>query len=536
MPASEMVRRTSAARRSTVAGFNGAVATSQPLAAQAGLSILQAGGNAVDAALATAATLNVVEPMSTGVGGDIFCLVYWAAHRRVYAINGSGRAPWAATPEAYAERGLDAVPQRGILAVTVPGAPAAWCDLSARFGRLGMERVLAPAIDYAESGYPVSEYIASLWGRAVPLLEHDAESARVFLPGGRAPRAGERMRLPDLGHTLRLLAEGGPEAYYRGPVAQAIVATSRALGGLLSLQDLVDHRSTWVDPISTLYRGYRVWECPPNGQGIATLLALNILSGYDLGAMPREDAATLHLKMEAVKLAMVDAGRYVADPALADVPVEALLSEAYATERRAEIAPERAIATPEHWPLPTSPDTVYLTAVDGEGNACSFINSLYMGFGSGITVPGTGVVLQNRGALFTLDPAHPNCLAPHKRPYHTIIPAMVTKDDRLALSYGVMGGFMQPQGQVQVLSNIVDHGLSPQEALDAPRFSYENGATFHVEPYAGPEALETLRSYGHVIPEDAGYYGGGQVIMVDPESGALLAGAEPRNDGAAVAY
>ena len=540
MPGSDWVSqqgvlKTNAARRSTVAGFNGAVATSQPLAAQAGLSILQAGGNAVDAALATAATLNVVEPMSTGLGGDVFALVYWAAHRRVYALNGSGRAPWAATPEAYAERGLDAMPQRGILAVTVPGAPAAWCDLSARFGRVSLERVLEPAIDYAEQGYPVSEYIASLWGRAVPLLERNAESARVFLPGGRAPRAGERIRLPDLAHTLRLLAQGGPEAYYRGAVAQAIVATSQAQGGLLSLQDLADHRSTWVDPISTLYRGYRVWECPPNGQGIATLLALNILSGYDLGAMPCDDAATLHLKMEAVKLAMADAGRYVADPALADVPVEALLSEEYARQRRAEISPGRAIAAPKPWPLPSS-DTVYLTAVDGEGNACSFINSLYNGFGSGITVPGTGIVLQNRGALFTLDPAHPNCLAPHKRPYHTIIPAMVTKDDRLAISYGVMGGFMQPQGQVQVLSNIVDHGMSPQEALDAPRFSYENGATFHVEPYAGPKVIEALRGYGHVIPEDEGYYGGGQVIMVDPESGALLAGAEPRNDGAAVAY
>jgi gamma-glutamyltranspeptidase/glutathione hydrolase len=530
------VRRTNAARRSVVAGLKGAVATSQPLAAQAGLRTLQTGGNAVDAALATAATLNVVEPMSTGLGGDVFALVYWAADRRVYALNGSGRAPWAATPEVYAARGLDAVPQRGMLAVTVPGAPAAWCDLSARFGRLGLERSLTPAIDYAEDGYPVSEYIASLWKRAEPLLSRDPETARVFLPGGRAPRHGERFANPDLARTLRLLAGGGPDAYYRGPVAQAIVATSEANGGLLTLQDLADHRSTWADPISTLYRGYRVWECPPNGQGIATLLALNILQGYDLGGMPFDNAATLHLKMEAVKLAMVDAGRYVADPVLANVPVEALLSDAYARDRRAEITPERAIAVPRPWPLPTSHDTVYLTVVDGEGNACSFINSLYMGFGSGITARGTGVVLQNRGHLFTLDPSHPNCLAPHKRPYHTIIPAMVTRDDRLALCYGVMGGFMQPQGQVQVLSNIVDHGMNPQEALDAPRFSYESGATFHVEPYYGPEIIDNLRARGHTIADDPGYYGGGQVIMVDPESGALLAGAEPRNDGAAVAY
>jgi gamma-glutamyltranspeptidase/glutathione hydrolase len=519
-----------------VSGFSGAVATSQPLAAQAGLNTLQAGGNAVDAALAAAATLNVVEPMSTGLGGDVFALVYWAAHRRVYAINGSGRAPWAATPEVYAARGLGAVPQRGILAVTVPGAPAAWCDLSARFGRLGLDRVLGPAIGYAEQGYPVSEYIGSLWNRAQATLSQHPETARVFLPGGRAPRAGERYSNPDLAHTLRLLAGAGPDAYYGGPVAQAIVATSEEQGGLLSMQDLADHRSAWVDPISTLYRGYRVWECPPNGQGIATLLALNILQGYDLGSMPFDDDTTLHLKMEAVKLAMVDAGRYVADPSMADVPVEALLSASYASERSAEITAERAIDVPRPWPLPTSHDTVYLTAVDGEGNACSFINSLYMGFGSGITARGTGVVLQNRGHLFTLDPTHPNCLAPHKRPYHTIIPAMVTRDDRLAFCYGVMGGFMQPQGQVQVLSNIVDHGMGPQEALDAPRFCYESGATFHVEPYFQEGVIDGLRQRGHTIPDEPGYYGGGQVIMVDPESGALLAGAEPRNDGAAIAY
>jgi len=528
-------RRSSAARRSVVAGFHGAVAASQPLAAQAGLQALQAGGNAIDAALATAAVLNVVEPMSTGLGGDVFALVYWAAHRKVYALNGSGRAPWAATPEAYAARGLEAVPQRGMLAVTVPGAPAAWCDLAARFGRLGLARDLAPAIAYAGEGYPVSETIARLWKRSEPLLSGDAESARVFMPDGRAPLPGERIRLPDLAASLGLLAEGGPAAFYRGPIARAIVATSEARGGLLSLQDLIDHRSTWVDPLSTLYRGHRVWECPPNGQGIAVLLALNILQGYDLGRMSPDDADTLHLKMEAVKLAMVDAGRYVADPALANVPVESLLSDAYALGRRAEITLDHAIADPRPWPLPTSHDTVYLAAVDGEGNACSLINSLYMGFGSGITVPGTGIVLQNRGHLFTLDPTHPNCLAPHKRPYHTIIPGMVTREDDLVLCFGVMGGFMQPQGQVQVLCNLLDHGMTPQEALDAPRFCYESGATFHLEPYFGPGVFERLRSRGHVIPDEPGSFGGGEVIMVHPTSGALLAGAEPRNDSAAVA-
>ncbi len=530
------MRQTSAARRSIVAGFNGAVATSQPLAAQAGLRMLLAGGNAVDAALATAATLNVVEPMSTGLGGDVFALVYRAKEQRVYALNASGRAPYAATPEAFAARGLGAVPQRGILAVTVPGAPAGWADLAARFGRLGLDRALAPAIAYAEQGHPVAEYIGDLWGRATERLQGHPETARVYLPGGRPPRPGQRFANPDLARSLRLLAEQGPDAFYRGEIAHAIVAASDALGGLLTLQDLDDHTSTWVEPISTDYRGYRVWECPPNGQGIAALLALNILQGYDLGAMGFDSADALHLKMEAIKLAMTDAARYVADPELAEVPVQGLLSEAYAQQRRGEIRMERAIALPRPGQPPHRSDTVYLAAVDGEGNACSFINSLYMGFGSGITAPGTGILLQNRGALFSLDPAHPNCIAPHKRPYHTIIPALATREDRLALCFGVMGGFVQPQGHVQVLSNMVDHGMGPQQALDAPRFVHQSGALFHMEPYFPPEVYPDLRARGHEIPDVEGYYGGGQVIMVDPESGALLAGAEPRNDGAAVAF
>jgi len=529
-----------AGRRSVVAGMNGAVATSQPLAAQAGLSVLQAGGNAVDAALAAAATLNVVEPMSTGLGGDVFALVYLAADRRVYALNGSGRAPWSATPEIFALRGLHAVPERGILSVTVPGAPAAWCDLPARFGRLPLERVLAPAIGYAEQGYPVSEYISHLWEVSEPLLQRDPESARVYLPGGHAPRPGEVVALPDLASTLRLLATQGTAPFYQGQVAHSIASRSAELGGLLSSQDLADHRSTWVEPISTLYRGYRVWECPPNAQGVATLLALSILSHDDLAAMPFYHAATAHLKMEAIKLAMVDAARFVADPAMASVPVEQLLSEAYASQRRALISADRAIALPAPWKLPGPSDTVYLAAADGQGNACSFISSLYRGFGSGITVPGTGITLQNRGRLFNLDPAHPNCLAPHKRPYHTIIPAMVTREDRLALCFGVMGGHMQPQGQVQVLCNMLDHGMSPQQALDAPRFFYHvgegQGATFSIEPYYGEEVLASLRVRGHVISDEASTYGGGEVIMVDPQSGALLAGAEPRNDSTAVAY
>lgn len=530
------MRQTSAARRSVVAGFNGAVATSQPLAAQAGLRMLMDGGNAVDAALAAAATLNVVEPMSTGLGGDAFALVYWAKERRVYALNASGRAPYAATAEAYAARGLDAMPERGILAVTVPGAPAGWADLAARFGRLGLDTALAPAIAYAEEGHAVAEYIGELWDRAAPRLQGHPETARVYLPGGRAPRPGQRFVNPDLARSLRALAEEGPEAFYRGEIAQAIAATSQELGGLLTLHDLADHTSTWVEPIWTDYRGYRVWECPPNSQGIAALLALNILQGYDLGELGFDSADALHLKMEATKLAMTDAARYVADPALAEVPVAGLLSQEYARQRRSEIELARAIQVPQPGEPPRRSDTVYLAAVDGEGNACSFINSLYMGFGSRITVPGTGIVLQNRGALFSLDPAHPNCIAPHKRPYHTIIPALATRDDALAICFGVMGGFVQPQGHVQVLCNIVDHGMGPQAALDAPRFVHQGGNVFHLEPYFADEVYADLRARGHQIPDVEGYFGGGQVILVDPESGALLAGAEPRNDGAAVAF
>ena len=526
-------------RRSNVVGFNGAVATSQPLAAMAGMRMLLQGGNAADAAIAMAAALNVVEPMSTGLGGDAFALLYWAKERRVYALNASGRAPAAATLEEFQRRGLSAVPLRGILPVTVPGTAAGWGDLLARFGTMGLDTVLSAAIDYAKQGFPVSERIAAAWARSTQVLQQNDEAARVFLPGGQAPRMGQRFRNPDLAHSLRLLADRGPAAFCRGPIADAIAATSQELGGLLTAEDLAAHSSTWVQPISANYRGYRVWECPPNGQGIATLLALNILSGYDLGALRYDDPNAWHYKIESLKLAMTDAGRYVADPDKADVPIEALLSPEYTARRRALIDASRAIDPPLPGALPTSHDTVYLCAADAEGNAVSFINSLYMGFGSGVVARGTGICLQNRGRLFGLDPQHPNCIAPGKRPYHTIIPAMVTRDDDLAICYGVMGGFMQPQGQVQVLCNLVDHGMSPQEALDAPRFCYhveQRGPTY-LEPACPPTIVRALRKRGHRLEVSAsGNYGGGQVIRVDPESGAYIAGSEPRNDGCALAW
>jgi gamma-glutamyltranspeptidase/glutathione hydrolase len=525
-------------------GFGGAVATSQPLASQAGLRMLLAGGNAIDAAIAANAALNVVEPMMNGLGGDMFALVYWAADRRVYGLNGSGRAPYAATLEELASRGYshntenNVMPHHGMLPVTVPGEPAGWADLHARFGSLAWERLLGPAVDYAADGFPVSEIVAESWRNTAELLRRDPEAARVFLPLGRAAHAGERFVNPEMAASLRALAEDGPDIFYRGRIAQAIAAASARRGGLLSALDLAAHTSTWVEPISTLYRGHRVYEIPPNGQGIAALIALNLLGGYDLAALPFDSPEAFHVKMEAIKLGMTDAARYVADPSMAYVPIAGLLSAQYADGRRALIRPDRAIALPQAGLPPTSSDTVYLCAADAQGNACSLISSLYAGFGSGVVAEGTGFALQNRGNLFSLDPQHPNCIAPHKRPYHTIIPCMVTRDDALAVCYGVMGGFMQPQGHVQVLSNILDHGMDPQQALDAPRFYFQGQHRFLIERELGAATYAGLESRGHAIEQrtQQGQFGGGQVIAVHPESGALLAGSDPRKDGCAVAF
>jgi len=524
-------------RRSVVMGCGGAVATSQPLAAQAGLRMLLEGGNAVDAAVATAAALNVVEPASTGMGGDAFALVYWAKDRRVYALNASGRAPAKASVDLFARRGLDEIPLRGMLPVTVPGAAAGWADIEDRFGKLGLGRALAPAIDYAEAGFPVSEWISQGWAASESVLNACSESAETFLPGGHAPRPGERFRNPDLARSLRSLAEKGKDAFYLGPIAEAIVATSDKYGGLLSADDLASHTSTWVEPITMDYRGYRVYECPPNGQGIAALIALNTLSGFDLASLGYASSDAMHLKMEAIKQAMVDAGRYVADPEMADVPIKGLLSAEYGRSRRAELSLGAALPAPKAGLPPRDHDTVYLCAADAEGNAVSFINSLYMGFGSGIVAQGTGIALQNRGNLLSLDPEHPNCIAPGKRPYHTIIPCMVTHEGNLSICFGVMGGFMQPQGHVQVLSNILDHGMDVQRALDAPRFFFQHDDLFFIEPYLPEWLYADLWRRGHRLAyRKGGMFGGGQVIMVDPDSGAYLAGSEPRKDGSAVAF
>ncbi len=547
-------------RRSNVLARRGMVATSQPLAAMAGLRMLLDGGNAADAAVATAATLAVVEPMSTGIGGDAFALFYDAQagpagfdtsllNRRVTALNGSGRAPAALALDDLRRAGLSEIPLLSPHSVTVPGTVAAWADLLARHGTMPLRHVLQPAIEYARDGYPVSEIIAVNWQRLEPKLGRLPSGAEL-LPGGRAPRAGEIVRLPELARTLQTIADGGAEAFYRGEPGRRIAAFVQAQGGRLDAADLASHRSTWDEPIAAEYRGLRVWECPPNGQGLAALLALGFVAHDRVAALPA--AERWHLLIEAMRLAFADARRWVADPAFVELPLAELLSPAYSAARRREIDPQRANLAPRSGlpaadSLPVHPaprgDTVYLSAVDGEGNACSFINSLYYGFGSGLVAPGTGVALQNRGALFSLDPDHPNCLAPGKRPYHTIIPALATRGDELWASFGVMGGFMQPQGHVQTLVNLLDLGLSPQEALDAPRWCLldgEPGGAVAVEAGAGPELIAALQGKGHAVEVKRGLermlFGAGQVIRRDAATGVLTAGSEPRRDGCAVGW
>ena len=524
-------------RRSTVLARRGMVATSQPLASIAGLRTLMAGGNAADAAVTVAAMLNVVEPMSTGIGGDCFALIYEAATGNVTALNGSGRAPGAFTLEEARRLGLEHIPPTGPLPVTVPGAASGWAALLDRFGTLSLADCLAPAIETAEEGFPVSERISAGWQRSVDKLSQDQEAARVYLP---APRPGQIHRQPDLARTFRTVAKGGAQTFYRGPLAERIAACVQAQGGYLTFEDLTSHAATWDKPIRTRYRDVDLLEHPPNGQGLAALVAANIVEGFDLGAMDYFDPRRWHLMIEAMRMGMADAARYVADPAVSQVPLTGLLSKDYAARRRALIQPDRsakimAPGVPEH------KDTVYLTVVDRQGNAVSFINSLFHGFGSGLVVPGTGICLQNRGACFVLEPGHPNALAGRKRPYHTIIPAMALRDGRLWLSYGVMGGYMQPQGHLQVMVNMIDYRLAPQAALDAPRFRVDErgGPRVYIENGVPTDTRQALASLGHdlqVEPDFAPGMGSGDIIAIDPDTGVLSGASDPRKDGMAVGY
>jgi gamma-glutamyltranspeptidase/glutathione hydrolase len=528
------------AGRSVVRAEHGMVATSQPLASQVGLDVLKRGGNAVDAAIAMAAMLNVTEPMMTGVGGDMFALVYWAKTKELKGLNASGRAPSSLSLDYFASHNIKQMPQTGMGSITVPGAFDGWVTLRDKYGTMKLSDLLAPAINYAEHGFPVMEKTAEDWNAEVRKLSRTPAAAANYLIDGRAPRPGELFRQPNLARTLRTLADGGRGAFYKGPIAQAIADYMKANGGFITMEDLAATKSDWVQPISTNYRGYQVYEIPPNGQGITALIALNILEGFDLAAMRSQPAQYYHTLIEATKLAFSDRNRYIADPSFSKVPVSELLSKDYAAKRRALIDPKKALDSPPPGDINLGSDTTYFTVVDKDGNAVSFINSLFDAFGSGIVAGDTGIVFQNRGSAFSLDPKHPNVIAPGKRPFHTIIPAMVFKDDQLFMSFGVMGGAIQPQGHVQVLVNLIDLKMGLQEAIDAPRYRITTGRNVLMEDELGASIIDQLIRLGHMRAKPAGVMrssmGGGQAIMIDPTSRTLMGASDPRKDGMALGY
>ena len=532
--------------RSAVMARNGMAATSQPLATAAALRVLQSGGNAVDAAIAANAVLGVVEPMSCGIGGDLFAIVWDAKSRRLYGLNASGRAPGSASIDLYRSKGLAQIPESGPLSWSVPGCVDGWDQLRQRFGSKPWADLLGPAIEYAEGGFPVSEIIAAQWKASEPKLAKVPTSLACFLPGGHAPGVGTVFRNPAMASTLRLIARDGRDAFYRGEIARSIVAYSHSAGGLFEDRDFLDHASTWVEPVSTRYRGFDVWELPPSGQGIAVLQILNLLEPHDLKAMGPNSAEALHLMIEAKKLAYEDRAKYYTDPDFARVPVAELVSKPYAARRGKLIDPKHAGQRPRAGD-PKAADTVYLTVVDGQGNAVSLIESNFEGFGSGHVAGDLGFPLQNRGSLFALDPSHANRLEPRKRPFHTIIPGFVTKDGQPWLSFGLMGGDMQAQGHAQVLVNLIDHGMDVQEAGDAARFYHmgssrptgslaKDGGTVALESGIGPKVRRALEAKGHRIVESPGSFGGYQAIRIDRERGVLIGGSDPRKDGQASGY
>jgi len=532
-------------RRSMVVGKRGMVAAESPLAAEAGLRILRQGGNAADAAIAAAAVNNVAAPASTGIGGDCFALYYDAKTRQVTAMNGSGRAPQALSIDYLAQQGITgSIPERSAHAVTVPGAARGWEDLLKRHGTMALKDVLQDAIYYAEQGHPVSPVFGAFWGSEMAARFLSSKpNTEDYVPNGRTPQIGEMVKLPGLAKTFRAVAEGGADAFYHGAIAEAIASTVQSQGGVMTVDDLKQHVTTWGDPISVDYRGYQVVEHPPNGQGLAALIALNIAEGWGLAEMPWDSPEKLHLMIEAMRLAFADVGQYVADPATNPAPLDFLLSKEYAAQRRGMVSEQGAMQPPTYGTPPNTSDTIYLCVVDGEGNACSFINSLYMGFGSGIVAKGFGVFLQNRGANFRLDAAHPNALVGGKRPYHTIIPGMLLKDGDLVGPFGVMGGFMQPQGHFQVVNALVDDDINPQEALDRPRWQVSDGETngaILVEEGYSFKTLARLSELGHTIKPISGrmrgVFGSGQIIVRDRESGVLFGGSDPRKDGLVATY
>ena len=538
------------ATRSTVWAEHGMVCASQPLAVQAGLEILKQGGSAVDAAIAMNACLGLMEPTANGLGGDLFAIVWDPKLGKPIGLNASGRSPMALTIDKVPAEADGTIPLYSPYAWSVPGCVGGWFDLHARYGKLPMSTVLAPAMRFAEEGFPLSPVIASDWARSVRRFGDKPGFAEVFLPGGKPPAEGERFRNPALAKTLRLLAEKGRDAYYKGEIVDAIVAFSKKHGGFFEKEDFAQHKSTWDEPVSTEYRGYTVWELPPNGQGIAALQLLNLVEGYDLAGMGRASADFWHVLVEAKKLAFADRAKYYADPTFAKVPVQELVSKAYATERARAIDMQRAATHDEAGdPVALSRrETTYLCTADDDGMMVSLIQSNYTGFGSGYVVPELGFGLQNRGALFSLDPHHANALQPGKRPFQTIIPAFLTKEGEGRMAFGVMGGDMQPQGHAQVVINLVDFKMNLQEAGDAIRFHHTgsseptgtvmtDGGKLHIEDGLPGPVLEELRRRGHAItPQSVGAYGGYQAIWWDAKTGMYAGATERRKDGCALGY
>ena len=522
-------------------------ATSQPLATQAALDVLRRGGSAVDAAIAANAMLGLVEPTGSGIGGDLFAIVWDPKSGKLHGLNASGRAAGSLTLDYFKEHGITRIPPYGPLPVTVPGAVDGWFELHDRFGRLPMADVLAPAIHYAQAGFPVTEVIAHYWQINAGRLESYPGFRETFMPGGRAPAKGEMFTNPRLAETYRKLASGGRDAFYKGDIARTIDAYMKANGGFLAYEDFAAHHSEWVEPVSTRYRGFDVWELPPNGQGIAALQMLNILEGYDIAAMGSGSADYLHVLAETKKLVFEDRARYYADPDFSDIPLERLLSKQYGAERRELIDMQHAARAYPAGEMPAGPaDTIYLTVADADGMMVSLIQSNYRGMGSGMTPGDLGFVLHDRGENFSLRDGHPNVFAPGKRPFHTIIPAFVTRNGRPFMSFGVMGGDMQPQGHVQIIVNLVDFGMNLQEAGDAPRLRHDgssqptdevmtDGGFIALEPGFDPAVVTGLERRGHVVKVGDGDFGGYQAIRREP-SGAYTGASESRKDGHAAGY
>ncbi|MFW9923656.1 MAG: gamma-glutamyltransferase [Candidatus Thorarchaeota archaeon] len=523
--------------RSMVLSRNGMVASSQPLAVQAGIDILKKGGNAVDAAIAVATTLNVVEPMSTGIGGDAFALIYSKKDDKLHGLNASGWSPKNLTLDYFKEKGLKEIPTTGILSVSVPGAVSGFEKALNEFGTMSFKDVLAPAIYYAENGFPVSELVGYSWHRAIEKLSQHPASAKNYLLDGRAPKIGEVFYSPDIAKTFKAIAKGGAEEFYKGSITKKIVDFISKNEGFFSLEDFAAYEAEWVKPISSSYKEFEMFQIPPNGQGIATLLQLNILKGFELDNLIHNSAQYLHLLIEAKKLAWADLRTFASDPNFNKLPINELLSEEYSQKQRDRIDLNKAgenIKPGLDW---SSGDTIYLSVVDKDRNVVSFINSLYNGFGSGLVAEGTGICLQNRGSLFSLDKNHLNAYAPRKRPFHTIIPAMVMKDGLPVLNFGCMGGDVQPQGQVQIFLNLTEFGMNVQQAIEAPRFVHYDDNKVALEMGIDIKTRAELMMKGHNLRAETGqFFGGAQAIAIDNENGVLFGGSDPRRDGCAIGW